>query len=286
MMDGIKISDSHSPFYQLFVLYGGFWLISLPFLIHFILKKQLKISNYFIFSLIITATLLIIIPEVIYIKDIYIYDYRRANTMFKLVYQSFILYSLTSGYILVNSSALFKSKLFSCFYKIIFSLIFVIHMIYPYFAIKSYYGEFRNYFGLNGFNYLEKLYPDNYQAILWINKNISGQPVILEAVGDSYTTFDQVSSSTGLPTVQGWVVHEWLWRGGYDAPAARQADVEKIYNSSDLSEVKSLLSKYKVKYIFLGAKEYEKYPELNLEKFKEIGAKIVFQSGKTVIYQL
>ncbi len=291
MMEGIKISDGHSPFYQLFVLYGGFWLICLPFvvkIIQLLFQKQIKKINYshlFIFSLIVTATILIIIPELFYIKDIYIYEHRRANTMFKLVYQAFMLYSLAGGYILVNASTLFKSA-FKNFYKILFATIFVIHLIYPYFAIKSYYSDLKDYKGLDGFKYLEELYPDNYLSILWINKNISSQPVMLEAPGDSYTTFDQVSSATGLPTVQGWIVHEWLWRGGYDAPAARQKDVDTIYESTDLSETKSLLNKYKVQYIFVGAKEYEKYKNLNPKKFENLGAKIIFQSGQTAIYQL
>jgi uncharacterized membrane protein len=248
-------------------------------------KLDIRTSDLFIFSLIITATILIIIPELVYIKDIYIYEHRRANTMFKLVYQAFMLYSLAGGYIFVNASTLFKST-FRNFYKILFSLIFVIHLIYPYFAIKSYYNNLKDYKGLDGLKYLETLYPDNYQAILWINKNISGQPIMLETPGDSYTTFDQVSSSTGLPTVQGWIVHEWLWRGGYDAPAARQKDVNTIYESTDLSEIKSLIDKYKINYIFVGAKEYEKYTNLDPEKFENLGAKIIFQSGQTAIYQL
>jgi uncharacterized membrane protein len=285
-MEGIRVADAHTPFYQLFILYGGFWLICLPFVIFFFIKKPKSASDYFIISLIATATLLVLIPEIIYIKDIYISEYRRANTMFKLVYQAFILYSLASGCVVVRLSSFLKSKFIINIYKIIFCLIFTVHLIYPYFAIKSYYNNLTKYQGLDGFKYLEKLYPDNYQAILWINKNISGQPVMLEAVGDSYTTFNQVSSSTGLSTVQGWVVHEWLWRGGYDAPKARQDDVEKIYTSKNIEEVKSLIDKYKIKYIFVGDKEVEKYSKINQENFKKLGGKIVFQSGKTVIYQL
>ncbi len=292
MMEGVRLVDNHSPFYQLFILYGGFWLISFPFLIKFLVnffkKNNSKISpsDIFVLSLILTATILIIIPEIIYIKDIYIYEHRRANTMFKLVYQAFIIYSLVSGYIFIRLPQIVKSKTITIFYKIIFSFVFITHLIYPYFAIKSYYNNFETYRGLDGLKYLQELYPDNYQAILWINKNISGQPVMLEAVGDSYTTFNHVSSATGLPTVQGWVVHEWLWRGGYDAPAARQLDVNTIYSSSDIDDIKNLISKYQIKYIFIGDKEYEEYSELSLEKFTDLDAKIVFQSGKTIIYQL
>ncbi len=284
MAEGLRLSDVHSPFYQLFILYGGYWLISLPlpllFLKNLIKKNKSKLSSVdiFVLSLIITATILIIIPEIIYLKDIYIYDYRRANTMFKLVYQAFIMYALCSGYLF------FRFKKFF-WYRFLFATVFCLQMIYSYFAIKSYYS-LKNYQGLWGLNFLEISYPDNLAAINWLNKNVSGQPNMVEASGDSYTTYNQISMATGLPTIQGWLVHEWLWRGGYDAPAARLADVNQIYTSQNPDEVKSLLNKYKVKYIFVGAKEYEKYPDLNPEIFSTLGAQPVFESGLTKIYQL
>ncbi|MCL4384369.1 DUF2298 domain-containing protein [Patescibacteria group bacterium] len=282
MAQGLRLADAHSPFYQLFVLYGGFWLIALPFVIfflrHLLTHKKLTTIDFFVFGLIITATILIILPELGYVKDIYIYEHRRANTMFKLVYQAFMIYAVCAGYILIRLRRVLP-------YKLLFALIFIIHLIYPYFAIKGYYGDLKNYKGLYGLNFLADRYPDNYQAILWIQKNISGQPVMLEAVGDSYTDYDQVSMSTGLPTVEGWIVHEWLWRGGYDKPAARQADVSQIYTGNDLNTVRSLLQKYSVSYIFVGAKEYEKYPLINEKNFAKLG-NIVYQSGNTKIYKL
>lgn len=286
--DGLGLSNFHTPFYQLFILYGGFWLICLPFVVYliYLLIKKLKItkSDIFIFSLIVTATFLVIIPEFFYIKDIYSVDYRRANTMFKLVYEAFIMYSLCSGYILVRISQSLKNSFLAWFYKIVFFLIFLCHLIYPFFAIKSFY-ILKNYQGLWGLNFLKNNNPDNFAAVEWINKNIKGQPVMVEAVGDSYTTFNQISVTTGLPTIEGWTVHEWLWRGGYDKPAARQEEVKTIYESKDLFQIKKIIKKYSVKYIFIGDKEYEKYPNLDEKKFEQIG-KIIFQSGKTKIYKL
>jgi uncharacterized membrane protein len=284
MVEGLRLSDAHSPFYQLFVLYGGFWLICLPFIIWFLVHlfkhrvSKLLTADIFVFALIVSATILIIVPEIGYIKDIYISDYRRANTMFKLVYESFIMYSLVSGYIFIRLRKLLLLKIF-------FVLVFMSQMIYPYFAIKSFYN-LKNYQGLWGLGYLKTSYPDNLLAINWLNTNVSGQPVILEAAGDSYTTFNQVSVATGLPTVEGWIVHEWLWRGGYDAPAARQSDVQKIYEATDSAIARSLLQKYSVKYVFVGNKEREKYLNLNEKIFSDLGAKVVFESGETKIYQL
>jgi uncharacterized membrane protein len=287
MAEGLRLSDAHTPFYQLFILYGGFWLIVLPFIIR-IFSQLLRRFNFpstdtFALALIAVATLLIIIPEIGYIKDIYVYEHRRANTMFKLVYQAFILYSLVSGYLLVRLSRALRFPLKPLF-QFVFLLVFAIHMTYPYFAIKSYYG-LREYRGIYGLKYLSERYPDNFAAISWLNRHVVGQPTIVEAVGDSYTDYDHMSISTGLPTIQGWVVHEWLWRGGYDKPAARQGDVQKIYESSDLEEVRNLLQKYDVTYIILGAKEYEKYPSLNEANIAKLG-QVVFRSGATKIYQV
>jgi uncharacterized membrane protein len=285
MAQGLRLADTHTPFYQLFILYGGFWLICFPFVIFVIYsliknyKLKIKNSDLFVLSLIILATILVIIPEIGYIKDIYIYEHRRANTMFKLVYEAFIMYSVSSGYILIR---LLKSKI----YTLIFFLVFSIHLSYAYFAINSYYGGLRTYKGLWGLNWLKNSYPDNLAAISWINANISGQPIMLEAVGDSYTTFNQISVATGLPTVEGWIVHEWLWRDGYDKPAARQTDVKNIFESNDLKQVRTLLQKYSVDYIFVGDKEREKYPALNETNFHDLGAQIVFESGNTRIYKL
>lgn len=158
-------------------------------------------------------------------------------------------------------------------------------MIYPYFAINSYYNNLKEYLSLDGIEYLKPLYPTDYQAILWINKNIKGQPAILEAQGDSYTDYGRVSANTGLPTVLGWVVHEWLWRGTYDIPSPRINDVKALYETKDVNDAKDLLKKYNVSLVFIGELEKQKYPTLNEEKFKTLG-KPIYKNGNTKIYRL
>jgi len=284
MAEGLKLVDARSAFFQLLVLYGGFWLISIPFVCYivflFFKKTKLSTSDLFVLILIITATILVIIPELIYVKDIYINEHRRANTMFKLVYQAFIMYSLSGGYILIRLKKFFV-------YRLLFLLVLTAHLIYPYFAIRSYrdsHPEFK-YWGLSGTDYLIEQFPDNFAVINWINNNVSGQPHMVEAVGDSYTKFNQVSSATGLPTIEGWLVHEWLWRGGYDGPGSRSTEVSTIYESTDPLKVKEILQKYNVEYILVGNQEREKYPNLSEKKFTTF-AHIVFQSGSTRLYEI
>lgn len=287
----------HSPLWQLGILYGFFYFWVVSFLIFIFLKLKTKLhpapyslhsSDIFVCILILLSTLLIIIPEFIYVKDIYPAHY-RANTMFKLVYQTFMMLSICSGYIIVrlflNHKSLIINRYLKFVYWIIGLLLIILVFLYPYFSIKSYFGNLNTYFGINGTNYLKQLYPSDYEAILWINKNIKGQPVILEAQGDSYTDYGRISTNTGLPTVLGWAVHEWLWRGTYDIPSPRISEVQKMYESKDIKETKQLLSKYDVSLVFLGELERQKYPNQNEEKFQSLG-KIIYQKNKTKIFEI
>lgn len=283
-----------SPWWQLVILHGFFYFFVISFII-FLIKQKLhtiKSQDIFILILIFVSTILIITPEFIYAKDIYPNHY-RANTMFKLVYQAFMMLSLVAGYVLIRISTQLSSqarllrKLFtpySIFVVLAVPLIMLV-MIYPYFSTNSYYEELKTYRGLDGIAYLKTLRPGDYEAITWINKNISGQPVILEAQGDSYTDYARISANTGLVTVLGWTVHEWLWRGSYDIPAPRIEDVRLLYESTDIKQTTALLKKYAVSYVYIGDLERQKYASLNKEKFEELGD-IVYSNNTVILYKI
>jgi YYY domain-containing protein len=283
-----------SPFWQLMILYGFFYFWIVSFIV-FIRSKR-KIRNFsfsygdiFIVILILLSTILIIIPEFIYVKDIYP-DHYRANTMFKLVYQAFMLLSIASAFIIVRLFLDYKFLALNRWYwKFTYWTLglsmTIIVFLYPYFAITSYFGDLKNYKGLDGTTYIKSLYPNDYEAILWINKNIQDQPVILEAQGDSYTDYARISTNTGLPTILGWTVHEWLWRGTYDIPSPRIQEISNMYESSDIKETKTLLNKYKVSLVFIGNLEKEKYLKINEKKFQFLG-KIIYQRGDTKIFRI
>lgn len=288
-----------SPLWQLYILYGAFYYFAIPFI--FLIIKKLKAKpearnlnpiDLFILILIATPIIFIMIPEFIYLKDIYPGHY-RANTMFKFAYQSFIFLSIASSYILIKIFPILKRHIFNLSLKTVPFFIYLIFALlqlglmslYPYFAINSYYGNLQTYYGLNGISYLKNLYPEDYDAIMWINKNIKGQPVILESQGDSYSDHSRISANTGLPTILGWTVHEWLWRGSYDVPAPRIEEVRLIYESGDIEQTRSLLKKYNVEYVYLGNLEREKYKEIKEAKFKGLG-NVIFETGNTKIYKL
>ena len=65
---------------------------------------------------------LVIVPEFIYVKDIYGDVYARCNTMFKLVYQAFILFGLGIGYYIVRLISYNSNKIRKTFGIIFLSL--------------------------------------------------------------------------------------------------------------------------------------------------------------------
>ena len=280
---GINFVDFRSPVWMLFFLWGFPLFMTINFLGFFIKQKRKKV-DYFIVIFLLTSWFLILVPEIIYVKDIYIHSYQRANTIFKLTYQSFVMFALCSGYIIIRIATSIKKKLIKNLFVICYLLFVILLLSYPYFAVTSYYG-LKKYQGLDGLKYLQTSYSDDYQVILWIKEEIFGQPVILEAVGESYTDFARISSNTGIPTVLGWPVHEWLWRGSYDEPGKRREDIRKIYELENMEETESLLKKYDVDYVFLGALEKKEYKNLSEEKFNQLG-EMVFQEGETRIYKI
>ncbi len=275
-----------SPLWQLSLLYGFFYFLAICFIVFLLIKKRYKPtpSDIFILTLLSLSTILIVVPEFIYVKDIYP-TYYRANTMFKLVYQAFMMLSLSSAYIIVKLMITLKSKIVKAifFAGTLFLSFFI--FIYPFFAINSYYNNLKTYKSLDGLSYLRQTYPEDYSLINWMNANIKGQPVVLEANGDSYTQYARISANTGLPTVIGWPVHEWLWRGTYDIVAPRIADVQTLYTTNNLAVAKNLIKEYNIAYVVVSSLEYQKYPNLDQNKFNVLG-KVVYNNNRATLYKI
>ena len=296
---GIALVQMHSRFTQLLVLWGFFIFVGISFFLLFLLIQRRDFARKvhfnaltarFLSALVVISTSLVILPELIYIKDIYIAEYHRANTMFKLVYQTFILMSLSSGPVFVFLLRSFHGagrtlRYGLAFLLLLFSLGLGSILMYPYFSIRSYYNRLERYQGLNGLTWMQDAYPDDQAAVVWLQHHLVGQPVIAEAVGESYTDFARISANTGLPTILGWRVHEWLWRGSFDELAIRTNDVARLYTSVDLKETCSLVERYNISYVFVGTLERQQYASIQEWVLQALGENI-FSQGETTIYRI
>ncbi len=278
---------TRTPLWMFLIIYGLFMFLFARFFKVVFTKnwsvKKFSDIDYLIFIFFIFGLISVIIPELIYFRDIYT-GYFRSNTMFKFSYQVFIASSIAGSFIIVRTYPKFKNS-FHGLYLITLAFLLFLAFLFPFFAVKTYYNNLNSYAGLDGIKFLSKLYQNDYQAISWIRQNIKGQPVILEANGESYTDFARVSANTGLPTVIGWPIHEWLWRGSYDIASSRFPDVATLYENPDLEITKKLIRKYDIKLIFIGTLEKQKFLKLDEQKFNQLG-KLVYQNGNTKIYQI
>lgn len=289
-----------SALYMMFILWGFFWMGIVVYAISIWQKNKVTRAKFefslfnrdfvlhpidlFTILLFTYGIFLTLVPEFFYVKDIYP-DHFRANTMFKLGYQSFIMMSIAMTVVLFRIRLMRSAGKYAL--KAVYGVFFFFIFLYPFFAFPSYYPGLFSWDTytrppeLYGDKWLLTQYPQDYEIIQWFNENVEGQPTILESQGDSYTDHNRVSAYTGLPTVAGWWVHQWLWRGSPDVVGRRIPDIETIYQSGDIGITLQAIEKYNVEYIVVSELEREKYTALNEEKIKQIATE-VFKSKNGV----
>ena len=179
MFQGIGIAQYHSRFYQLMVLWGLPVILSILVLLFLFCGEKLREkenrSLYKVMSAIeipdlfgvimgLCAIGLVLIPELVYVRDIYENGNARANTMFKLTYQAYILFGMTMGYGIYRLLAIITRlkilKLSSEFrWRYLLGLL-------GYFgnSVCAWFGNVQNpadYQGLNATAFLETDFPQN-----------------------------------------------------------------------------------------------------------------------------
>jgi YYY domain-containing protein len=131
----------------------------------------------------------------------------------------------------------------------------------------------------------------DYRAIRWMQDNVQGSPVIVEANCPEYRWCSRFTIYTGLPGVVGWNWHQRQQRA-LGPPFAVQNRVDAVgqfYNTAELSFVHDFLAKYDVRYIIVGQLEQIYYEEDGLQKFEQFDGNLwkeVYRDGQTVIYKV
>ena len=132
---------------------------------------------------------------------------------------------------------------------------------------------------------------DDYYTIRWMQDNISGSPVIVEAQAYEYRWGNRYTIYTGLPGVVGWNYHQRQQRAilQNNEVQNRVDEVNKFYLTDDLDFVRKFINKYQVSYIIVGRLEKAFYPGGGLDKFETQAGILwdqVFQYDSTVVYKV
>ncbi len=186
---------------------------------------------------------------------VYVWD--RMNTVFKFHLETWLLFSLAGAAAL---AALAASR--SRAWRIAVGLTGAASLFTALTAVPGYLRMDRGgrpSFTLDGTAYLAREAPGDRGAYEWINANVRGIPVILEAQGPSYQDFTRYAANTGLPAVLGWEYHVQQRGHSQAETSKRKADVKAAYTSKDEAAVAAVLRRYHVALVVVGPLERKTY---------------------------
>lgn len=249
-----------------------------------------------------TGLLLTIVVELVYLVG----DIGRMNVVFKLYHQAWMLLTLPLGLAVVSLFIDHGSWRVSRQYLFqipLFILVFIA-LLFPLLAGQDKMTDRMSQTAphtLDGMKYMESSTYDmngiemdlgqDYRAILWMQDNVEGSPVILEAQAYEYRWGNRFTIYTGLPGVVGWNYHQRQQRAiMQDNAVQRRVDeVNDFYNTSDGAYVTEFLEFYDVEYIILGQQEMAIYSFQGLEKFNSWNGELwdeVYRDADTTIYKV
>jgi YYY domain-containing protein len=245
------------------------------------LRPDLSAPERFLWVLIAGAVALILIPELLYLRDAFDGgDLRRMNTVFKAGYQAYLLMALAAGCALPWAATWLPRPAWQA-WAAGAAVLLLLGLVYPYAGGYARTGGFKQSPSLDGLKWLRASSPGDPAAIAWIRDHTPGDAVVLEAFGDDYSAFGhgRISTFTGRATVIGWAGHELQW----DHPlGTRGVDVKTLYTTPDPNAAKPLLARYDVRYVVVGPIEHTTYGDAGLAKWDQLGHRVFTREGTTV----
>ncbi len=224
-------------------------------------------------------------PELLYVRDEFdggaLY---RMNTVFKLGYQSWLLLGLAATGALALRGEWLARRGLRWTLGPLAALLVAAAFVFPVAGSYARKDGFTRTPTLDGLAWLRDRAPGDVGAIEWLNDNAADGDVVLESVGDDYSSFGhaRISTFTGLPTVLGWPGHELQW--GHDV-GTRREDVAQMYSSPTAAGALDLLRRYDVRYVVVGPLELTDHGDAGVAKWDSLGER-VFDGGGTVVWRL
>lgn len=193
--------------------------------------------------LMLTGAIAFIFPDFIVIDS-------RMNTVFKLY---------LTAWLFVSIGALIKLKeIKNGKKKAIIAVLLIIGLTYPIVATPIRYHSAA--FSFDGMKFTEIF--GEYEALQWLKER---EGIVIEegctqGVLCGYSYGGRVAVFTGNPAVIAWTNHEYQWRRNYELIAERAEDVRRFFYSRNCEEMREIVEKYNISYIFLGYEERRIFP--------------------------
>lgn len=255
-------------------------------------ERSYPLATGFALLLVATGFGLVLIPEFVYLRDVF---GTRMNTVFKLYYQAWALFSVAAAYavftLVVDRDVRRLVLPLRAAYSVLLVVVLVAGLLYPVLGIyhrtqievRYEPGEALT---LDGGRWLQASIND-YEAILCLGARVQGDDVVVaEAIGGSYRSeYGRVGALTGIPIVMGWPGHQSQWRGtSYgEVVGSRVSDIPLLYQDPRWDIAQEIITRYGIDYIFYGSTERSEYGVAGEDKFRE-RFEVICQSGDSYFY--
>lgn len=297
-IEGVGLVHAWSPFLQWLSFWGSIVIIVVVFALRtFWVRRKLREHTdelLFIGVIFIASLFFLLVVEIFFMKDILIKgEWYRANTVFKVSTQVWIWIAVCAGPVYLWLYRSFASRVARIITGVFLVVYVGIGAVYPIIAVRQAFTGSNTFFGIDhGLDWWENKYPNDYAAYQYLKGVRDALPHgerlkrIVEAEGESYTDVSRFSVFLGWPTIVGWPVHEWTWRGSYDVVGKRRDEVREIYTGTNVARAHELLKQYEIEYLILGAVERDRYVgTLQENKLRSLGP-IVFEKGNALVIKV
>ncbi len=295
-------------------VWRGYWVLALmvPLLAlvtGLMVQGQIREERRFVLALVFTGFLIVVGVELFYLKDHLAGDqmgWWRMNTLFKFYLQVWVMLGVAVGAALPEVWRAVQAwrPVWRLLWETAFGLLFVAAALFlllgtPARVIDRFPDRRPPIGTLDGMAFMTvgtyrwpsednpiELQGD-YEAIRWLQENVSGTPVIVEAPVGYYREFGgRVASYAGLPALYN-DQHEREQRYGWQN-ARRSRLVDEFFMTTDLTRVMEIVREFHVAYVYIGPLERTIYPRT--AKFDQLVSQgelaVAYRNQQVTIYQV
>jgi YYY domain-containing protein len=222
---------------------------------------------------------ILVLCELVYLKDNMGETFFRMNTVFKCYLPAWLMLgtaaSVMTGTWISSRKWIpeFSGRTSEILTIIVVTALFILPFyVTPPFTMGS--GT------LDGLAYLDNQHPGDAGGVAYL-RSLKGEEILVEAEKGDYSYYSRVSSFTGIPAVVGQPFHEFMWRGDTTGwYSSRPADIRAIYEQPD--KTVALMKKYNATLLYVGDLERERYSV----RIPATGLTQVYSVQGTEIYRL
>lgn len=203
---------------------------------------------------------LLLVPEIVFVRDNYGAEYYRMNTVFKSYIQSWVLLSLAMPVLLRKLVPRTLPR------RSLVALMAMIAAVHPAALVARFESAG---IGLDGLSWMSA----EDRAVVSYLGTLSRERVLLEATGEAYGESARISSASGIPAYLGWRSHQLVWRGQSIAAELerRAAVVERVFTETNSDTIAGVLKREGVDLVVIGSLERRLYPADALRAVEQAG---------------